>query len=87
MFAPSMARKHIFVFDLTFGHGIHACIGRELARSEIRVVLKKFLEQTDNLEITGETPFIASMFARTLLQLPVKFDTRVVDAELDHLAA
>ncbi len=59
---------------LTFGHGIHACIGRELARLEIRCVLKAFLTQTKNLELNGEAPFIASMFARTLLKLPIQFD-------------
>ncbi len=59
---------------LTFGYGIHACIGRELARMEIRVVLKAFLDRTKNLHITGETPFVASMFARTLVQLPIAFE-------------
>jgi len=59
---------------LTFGHGIHACIGRELARMEIRVVLKAFLDRTTNLQITGETPYVASMFARTLVQLPIAFE-------------
>lgn len=61
---------------LTFGHGIHACLGRELARMEIRIVLKEFLQCTDNLRIAGPTPFVASMFARTLLQLPVQFEAR-----------
>jgi cytochrome P450 len=59
---------------LTFGHGIHACIGRELARSEIRIVLREFLTRTRNLRIDGEAPFLASMFARTLVQLPVVFE-------------
>ncbi|MBD2859407.1 cytochrome P450 [Spongiibacter sp. KMU-158] len=62
---------------LTFGHGIHACLGRELARIEIRIVLQQFLEKTENLEIVGDSPFIASMFARTLVQLPIRFDKRV----------
>ena len=61
---------------LTFGHGIHACLGRGLARMEIRIVLKEFLQRTENLTINGEAPFIASMFARTLLTLPVKFDVK-----------
>ncbi len=61
---------------LTFGHGIHACLGRELARTEIRIVLKAFLEQTERLQIAGETPYIASMFARTLLTLPVRFELK-----------
>ena len=59
---------------LTFGHGIHACIGRELARSEIRIVLRDFLLRTKNLRLNGEAPFLASMFARTLVSLPVAFD-------------
>ncbi|MCG8312586.1 MAG: cytochrome P450 [Pseudomonadales bacterium] len=58
---------------LTFGHGIHACIGRELARMEIRIVLQAFLKQTHNLKVVGETPYIASMFARTLVKLPIEF--------------
>lgn len=60
---------------LTFGHGLHACLGRELARMEIRIVLHQFLTQTRNLRIVGDTPFIASMFARTLVQLPIQFET------------
>ncbi|MGI9275445.1 MAG: cytochrome P450 [Endozoicomonas sp.] len=59
---------------LTFGHGIHACIGRELARMEIRIVLKEFLTRTENLRIDGEAPFVASMLSRTLLKLPIRFD-------------
>jgi cytochrome P450 len=59
---------------LTFGHGIHACLGRELARMEIRIVLREFLTRTENLQLNGEAPFIASMFARTLLELPIRFD-------------
>lgn len=59
---------------LTFGHGIHACIGRELARAEIRIVLREFLSRTRNLRLNGEAPFLASMFARTLVRLPIAFD-------------
>lgn len=61
---------------LTFGHGIHACLGRELARMEIRIVLREFLQRTTNLKINGDAPFIASMFARTLLTLPISFDPK-----------
>lgn len=60
---------------LTFGHGLHACLGRELARLEIRIVLQQFLQHTRRLRIVGDTPYIASMFARTLVQLPIRFDT------------
>ncbi|MCB1615057.1 MAG: cytochrome P450 [Pseudomonadales bacterium] len=59
---------------LTFGHGIHACLGRELARMEIRMVVKAFLLHTRNLRIDGDAPFVASMFARTLVRLPLAFE-------------
>lgn len=74
---------------LTFGHGIHACIGRELARMEIRIVLREFLTRTENMRIDGEAPFIASMFARTLLSLPVRFDPveENLDSDTVHQAA
>ena len=62
-------RKH-----LTFGHGVHACLGRELARMEIRVVIGRLLARTRRFAIAGETPFEASLFARTLLALPLVFE-------------
>ena len=61
---------------LTFGHGIHACIGRELARTEIRIVLREFLLRTRELSLDGPAPFVASMFARTLQCLPIRFAAR-----------
>jgi cytochrome P450 len=66
--ARENGRKH-----LTFGHGIHGCLGRELARMEIRTVLRELLARTSKMKIVGDTPFIASMFARTLVQLPIEF--------------
>ncbi|ROS01126.1 cytochrome P450 [Sinobacterium caligoides] len=59
---------------LTFGHGVHACIGRELARMEIRIVIEQLLQRTKQFSITGDAPFEASIFARTLLRLPMRFE-------------
>ena len=61
---------------LTFGHGIHACLGRELARMEIRIVIRKLLERTERIEVVGETPYEASIFARTLVALPLAFKAK-----------
>ncbi|MCP5091691.1 MAG: cytochrome P450, partial [Gammaproteobacteria bacterium] len=58
---------------LTFGHGVHGCLGRELARMEIRIGLRELLARTSDLKLVGDAPFIASMFARTLVQLPLEF--------------
>ncbi len=59
---------------LTFGHGVHACIGRELARMEIRIVITRLLARTTRFAIRGDTPFEASMFARTLKAMPLAFE-------------
>jgi len=59
-------RKH-----LTFGYGLHGCLGRELARMELRLVLAELLRQTEGLAIVGATPFVASVFVRTLRHLPL----------------
>lgn len=56
---------------LTFGHGLHACLGRELARMEIRILLQELLARTRDLQCTGPTPHVASLFTRTLVQLPL----------------
>lgn len=61
---------------LTFGHGIHACIGRELARMEIRIVISKLLANIEQLAIVGDTPYEANLFARTLTRLPLAFQAR-----------
>jgi cytochrome P450 len=68
-FRRDNVKKH-----LTFGHGIHACIGRELARMEIRIVIRKLLQRTSQLKIVGETPYEASIFARTLVRMPLAFE-------------
>jgi cytochrome P450 len=67
-FRRDKVKKH-----LTFGHGIHACIGRELARMEIRIVISKLLDKTSKMKIVGPTPYEASIFARTLTSLPLAF--------------
>ena len=71
----NMHRKYVKK-HLTFGHGIHACIGRELARMEIRIVITELLNRTSKIEIVGDTPYEASIFARTLTALPLKLTSK-----------
>lgn len=59
---------------LTFGYGLHACLGRELARMEIRIMLHELLRRTENIRLAGATAHVASLFTRTLLELPIRFD-------------
>ncbi len=39
---------------LTFGHGIHFCLGAPLARLEARVVLRLLLQRYRDIEVAGD---------------------------------
>jgi cytochrome P450 len=39
---------------LTFGHGIHFCLGAPLARLEARVALRLLLQRYRNIEVAGD---------------------------------
>jgi cytochrome P450 len=39
--------------NLTFGSGIHRCVGEFLARMEIRIVLEEFLRRIPDFELDG----------------------------------
>ena len=38
---------------LTFGQGVHTCLGAPMARMEIRVVLEEMLARTASFEVAG----------------------------------
>ncbi len=58
---------------LSFGRGIHHCIGAPLARLEGRVVLEMLLERFSQISLSGEQPrFRNSIVLRGLESLPVR---------------
>ena len=58
---------------LSFGRGIHHCIGAPLARLEGRVVLEMLLERFSQISLRGEQPrFRNSIVLRGLESLPVR---------------
>lgn len=60
--------KHV-----AFGRGIHACIGAQLARLEMRVQLAHIVERLDDLALAPQAQLrhIPSIAARALVDLPV----------------
>jgi cytochrome P450 len=57
---------------LTFGRGIHRCIGIDLARLEIRVAVEELLARTSCIELAGE-PVRTTFIRQGVSYLPVRF--------------
>ena len=58
---------------LAFGPGLHRCLGAQLARLEVRVVLEELLARPGTVELDGgPLRYRNSAFVRTLEALPVR---------------
>jgi cytochrome P450 len=58
---------------LTFGMGVHHCLGAQVARREIRTMLSKLLEQTESIERAGEPQWARSHFVSGVKHLPIAY--------------
>jgi cytochrome P450 len=61
---------------LAFGHGGHFCLGANLARVEIRVVLDVLLDQVDRVEPTGPIEWVRSNKHTGVRHQPVRLHRR-----------
>jgi cytochrome P450 len=57
---------------VTFGRGIHRCIGIDLARLEIRLAVEELLARTEWIELAGE-PARTTFIRQGVSYLPVRF--------------
>lgn len=64
---------------LTFGSGIHRCIGSELARMEMRIALEVILEHLDDIALAmpnAEITYLPTLATHTMQRLPLRFSQR-----------
>jgi cytochrome P450 len=61
---------------LAFGHGIHLCLGANLARMEARIFFEEFFKTFSGIEMTGATKFIRSNSIHGFKQMPVRLLSR-----------
>ena len=60
------ARSHI-----SFGFGIHRCMGNRLAELQLRILWEEILNRFDNIEVVGKPERIRSNMVRGYAELPV----------------
>ena len=60
-------RKH-----LSFGYGIHRCMGSHLAELQLRILWEEIMQRFDRVEVVAEPVRIASSFVKGYSELQVK---------------
>jgi cytochrome P450 family 142 subfamily A polypeptide 1 len=61
---------------LAFGHGTHFCLGANLARLELRLLLEHLVPRITHLEVVDGPVVEANVFARAVSRLELSFDER-----------
>lgn len=64
---------------LTFGAGIHRCVGAALARMEIKVAAQEIVKRLDNIALAvpvEELSYLPTIATHTLVSLPLTFSRR-----------
>jgi cytochrome P450 len=57
---------------LSFGFGIHRCVGMRLAELQLKIVWQEMLKRFDRIEVVGEPKRIYSSFIKGYESLPVR---------------
>jgi cytochrome P450 len=60
-------RKH-----MSFGFGIHRCLGNRLAELQLKIIWEEILKRFDRIEVVGEPRRIYSSFVKGYEYLPVR---------------
>ena len=72
-------RPYDFIIDrarprthLSFGFGIHRCVGLRLAELQLRIIWEEILKRFDNIEVIDEPKRVYSSFVKGYESLPVR---------------
>jgi cytochrome P450 len=57
---------------LSFGFGIHRCVGNRLAELQLKILWEELLRRFDKIEVVGEPTRVRSSFVRGFSHLPVR---------------
>ena len=59
---------------LSFGFGLHRCLGNRLAEMQLRVLWEEIVSRCPRIKITGEVVRASSPLFRAIQAMPVRFD-------------
>ncbi|MEJ2087668.1 MAG: cytochrome P450 [Gammaproteobacteria bacterium] len=65
------ARHHV-----SFGFGIHRCMGNRLAEMQLRLVWEEIVKRFERVEVVGEPVRVQSSFVKGYAELPVRLHPR-----------
>jgi cytochrome P450 len=72
-------RPYEFIIDrarprthISFGFGIHRCVGIRLAELQLKIIWEEILRRFDNIEVVGEPKRVYSSFVKGYETLPVR---------------
>jgi cytochrome P450 len=72
-------RPYDFIIDrarprthISFGFGIHRCVGIRLAELQLKIIWEEILKRFDNIEVMGEPKRVYSSFVKGYETLPVR---------------
>lgn len=65
------ARNH-----LSFGFGIHRCMGNRLAEMQLRILWEELLQRFDNIEVVDTPKYVQSNFVKGYTELMVKLTAK-----------
>ncbi|MGL7684730.1 cytochrome P450 [Salmonella sp. NW805] len=71
-----LAARKISIWHLAFGGGGHSCLGAQLARLEMRVILHHLLEQVHSFSLDGEVNWVRSNKHTGIRSMLVRFVKR-----------
>jgi cytochrome P450 len=57
---------------LSFGYGVHFCLGAALARMEMNSFFTELVPRIKTIELAGEPEFMATTFVGGLKHLPIR---------------
>jgi len=75
----AIERPYDFIIDrvrprqhLSFGFGIHRCVGMRLAELQLKIIWEEILKRFDHIEVVGEPKRVYSSFVKGYETLPVR---------------